>query len=242
LALDIVIPVFNERSISKLLALIGQNVKCSFRVLICHDTVDDITLKSYQAENYNFPILNVLSANPIQGPHGAITTGFDFATSDAVLVYPADDYLNTGIIDRMYDLYLEGCDVVVASRFIKGGSMKNCPPLKSLLVRLGSYTLYSFSCIPVLDASNGFRLFSRRYLRSITIESTQGFTYSIELLVKARRMRLAIGEVPARWEERSEGESRFNISSWLLHYLKWYFYGLATFWLRKRLSCPYNIY
>ena len=43
-----------------------------------------------------------------------------------------------------------------------------------------------------------------------------------------------IDEVPALWEERSEGESRFKILKWLPQYLKWYIYGLSTTWLKKK--------
>ena len=84
-----------------------------------------------------------------------------------------------------------------------------------------------------MDASNGFRLFSKKLLNSVCIESHKGFTYSIELLVKARRLRLNIGEIPAQWEERSEGESNFKLATWLFSYLRWYLYGLTTFWLRR---------
>jgi len=38
--------------------------------------------------------------------------------------------------------------------------------------------------LPATDASNGFRLFSRRAIERIVVESNQGFCYSIELLVK----------------------------------------------------------
>ena len=134
----------------------------------------------------------------------------------------------------MYNKFIEGNDIVVASRFTKGGSMKNCPIIKSILVRTASYTLYFLSSIPVKDASNGFRLFSRKLLNKIKIESVVGFAYSLELLVKGHRLNFQISEIPAQWEERSEGESRFKIFKWLPQYLKWYMYGLATFWLRKK--------
>ena len=113
------------------------------------------------------------------------------------------------------------------------GSMKSCPLLKSLLVRTASKTLYLFSSIPVEDASNGFRLFSRRLLDSVEIESNTGFTYSIELLVKCERLRWGIGEVPAQWEERTHGNSRFKVMHWAPNYIRWYFYGLSTSWLFK---------
>ena len=112
--------------------------------------------------------------------------------------------------------------------------MKNCPIIKSILVRTASYTLYFLSSIPVRDASNGFRLFSRKLLNEIKIESVVGFAYSLELLVKGHRLNFKISEIAAQWEERSEGESRFKVFRWLPQYLKWYLYGLATTWLRKK--------
>ena len=132
----------------------------------------------------------------------------------------------------MYQDFLEGNQIVVASRFIKGGSMNNCPLLKSILVRMASYSLYYLSSIPVKDASNGFRLFSRKLLNEVKIESHVGFAYSLELLAKCNRLKYKISEVPAKWEERSEGQSRFKILKWLPQYLKWYVYGLLTTWLK----------
>jgi hypothetical protein len=134
----------------------------------------------------------------------------------------------------MYELYLKGSEIVVASRFVKGGSMKNCPLLKEVIVRLASSTLFFFSSIPVKDASNGFRLFSRKFLNLVTIESEVGFAYSLELLVKCHRLRMKISEVPAQWEERSVGQSRFKVLKWLPQYIKWYIYGLSTTWLNKK--------
>ena len=128
----------------------------------------------------------------------------------------------------MYEEFKLGADLVVASRFIKGGSMKGCPLLKSILVRAASFSLFYLSTIPVRDASNGFRLFSKNLLTNCGIESTKGFSYSLELLVKADRYKYKIVEIPAQWEERSAGQSNFKIGMWLVSYLKWYFYGLAN--------------
>ena len=81
------------------------------------------------------------------------------------------------------------CDIVCASRFIPGGAMVGCPLLKAVLVRTRELhaAARSRGC-PTTDASNGFRLFSRRVIERIAVESDQGFCYSIELLVKAHRL------------------------------------------------------
>ena len=86
--------------------------------------------------------------------------------------------------------------------------------------------------VPARDATNGLRLFSRKILDRIEIESTQGFAYSIELLVKCHRLGWQVGEVPAKWFEREIGRSRFRILDWVPAYLRWYFYAFATTYLR----------
>ena len=166
--LDIIIPVFNEEQIPHLFELLENNVKTPFRVLLCFDSYKDKTLNCFNSEDYSFDIDLIL--NKGRGVHSAILTGFDKSKADALLVYPADDLINTQIIDKMYCYFLKGYHVVVASRFIKGGSMRNCPFPKNLLVRLGSFSLFFLSCIPVMDASNGFRLFSKKFINNVHIE------------------------------------------------------------------------
>ena len=231
--LEIIIPAYNEgENILKLMKLFNLNVKTRFKVLICYDLEND-NLFNYQDQFKDFNFEIELIKNPSKGPLTAIKQGFLKGNSDAVIVYPADDFLNYNLLDSMFKKYTEGNEIVVASRFMEGGSMKNCPFFKSLIVRSASFTLYMLSSIPVRDASNGFRLFSRKLLREVNIESKVGFAYSLELLVKCHRFKYNIAEVPALWEERSEGESKFKIFKWLPQYLKWYIYGLQTTWLGK---------
>jgi dolichol-phosphate mannosyltransferase len=233
--LDIIIPVYNEaENIIAVLDSLKQKVKTSSRILICYDNDDDNTLPVVRKiQSYPFDIMTVKNAGI--GVHGAIMTGFLNSSADAVLVFPADDTYNAGIIDKMYDNFKAGSEIVAASRFMKGGTMKGCPILKSIFVRIASFTLHWFAFIPIKDASNGFRLFSRKVLRTIPIESTVGFTYSIELLVKCHRLRWKITEVPASWFERKNGRSRFDVIKWLPYYLKWYLYGFQTFYFKRKL-------
>lgn len=155
-------------------------------------------------------------------------TGFADSTAPAVLMYPADDDYNAPRIDQMMAKLRQGCDIVAASRFIPGGCMKGCPWLKAALVRTSAFALHYLARVPIHDPSNGLRIFSRRTLDMIPIESTVGFAYSIELLVKAHRLGWRIGEVPAGWFERRQGKSRFQVLKWIPQYLRWFFYAFAT--------------
>jgi len=233
--LDIVIPVYNEgANIVPTLRAITREVKTPNRILICYDHAEDDTLPAINANRDAFGALDIIFVrNRGSGAHGAVLTGFAASDAPFVLVYPADDDYNAGMLDAMVAEAAKGCDIVCASRFMAGGSMVNCPWLKAFLVRAGNFTLYHAARLPTHDASNGFRLFSRRAVEEIAIESDRGFCYSIELLVKCHRLGWQIGEVPARWFQRAHGASRFQVIKWLPAYLRWYAYAFATTYLMR---------
>ena len=234
--LDIVIPVHNEgRNIVATLASLASSLTIPARVLICYDHPDDDTLPAIRDNAQSHAGLRVeLVRNRGRGAHGAVMAGFAASTAPFILMYPADDDTNAAMLDRMVALARGGCEIVCASRFMPGGAMVGAPPLKAALVRAANFTLHHLARLPTTDASNGFRMFSRRVIDGIAIESDQGFCYSIELLVKAHRLGWPIAEVPVRWFERRHGESRFRVIKWLPAYLRWYFYAFATTFLRRR--------
>ena len=150
--LDIVIPVYNEeRSIGRVLDSFKRDIKSSYRVLICYDYDEDTTLtalKKYPVENLKIELVK----NMFHGPNGAVISGFIKSTAPAVLVYPADDYLNANKIDFMFEKTQSGFDLVCPSRFIPGGRLVGCRWSKAILTRIASFTLYHFAQIPVHDA------------------------------------------------------------------------------------------
>jgi dolichol-phosphate mannosyltransferase len=233
--LDIVIPVYNEgRNIVATLSALKRSVTTPARVLICYDHAEDDTLPAIRANAQAHAGLAVeFVRNRGRGAHAAVMTGFAAGTAPFVLMYPADDDTNAAMLDRMVELARAGCDIVCASRFMPGGAMVGCPLLKAALVRSANFTLRHVARLPTTDASNGFRMFSRRVVERIPVESEAGFCYSIELLVKAHRLGWRIAEVPVRWFERRHGASRFQVIKWLPAYLRWYVYAFATTFLRR---------
>jgi glycosyltransferase involved in cell wall biosynthesis len=236
--LDIVIPVYNEGSIIlATLSELSARVTTPFRVLICYDKPDDDTLSTIKGNPDKVEGLTIeFVRNPSRGAHGAIMAGFAASTAPNVLVFPADDDFNAGIIDAMAAKAGQGADVVCASRFIPGGSMVGCPWLKATLVRTAAFTLYYIARLPTRDATNGFRLFSRRVIDRIQIESDRGFCYSLEILVKCHRLGWPVAEVPAQWIERKQGSSRFQVLKWVPAYMRWFLYGFATTFLLRPAS------
>lgn len=232
--MDILIPAYNEgENIIETLQMLEKEVKTPFRALICYDFDGDNTLPAVERIKSDLGFEILLIKNRGTGVHSAIITGFEASRAPAVLVYPADEAYNIGIIDKMYQEFKNGSDVVVASRFAKGGGMEGGPILKSLVVRIASFVLHRIVGIPASDASYGLRLFSKKILDTVQIESTEGFTYAVELLVKCHRLKWKVSEVPAKWYRREKGQSRFNFKKWLPHYFRWFAYALETTYLRK---------
>jgi glycosyltransferase involved in cell wall biosynthesis len=232
--IDIVIPAYFEgESILEVLYSLREHVESNLRVFICYDVDDDDTLttiKEHPAFEFDIEFVK----NKRQGLHGAVLTGFEESKAPIVMMMPADDSWNARIIDQMVDYQKSGFDIVCPSRFMKGGSVEGYPKLKYLIVRIAAFLLYKLAFIPTQDPTNGFRCFSRRVIDQIPIESEVGGTYSLELLVKAHRLRWKIIEVPSTWIERKAGKSKFKVWKWIPHYLEWFLYGFATAYLRKK--------
>ena len=223
---DLVIPVYNEGpAIYPMLDALLEHVRFDYRIYICHDHPDDTTVAAIHA----YPDLRKLPLSLIQnegeGVCDAIFSGIRAGKGAAVIVMPADDTFNAALLNEMAARFSQGAQVVCPSRFMSGGCMTGCPWFKSILVRTAAFTLYHVARLPTHDPTNGFRLFSRRLLQSIPVEASEGFAFSLELLVKAHRRGIKIAELPAQWHERQAGKSRFRLFHWLPLYLRWYVYA-----------------
>ena len=232
-AADIVVPVYNEGpNIVGVLDSLKAALQFNVRVLICYDREDDDTLVALRGYDPR-PLELVLVRNRGHGALGAVLTGFAESRAPCVITFPADDDYNAPRLNDLIRRFQDGCEIVAASRFMRGGRMTGCPLLKAVLVRSAALFMWHVAAVPTHDASNGLRLFSRRVITQIPIESKIGFAYSIELLVKAHRLRWPVAEVPFHWQERKSGQSRFRTLRWLPQYTKWLFYALATTYLRR---------
>ena len=226
--LDIVIPVFNENeTIVKTIENISSSVKCNYRILICYDYEEDPTLKIIQ-ENFPKNPKIIFVKNFSKGFNNALVSGFKNSEAEASLVFMADDHSNHNMINLCFEKFKEGYQVVCPSRFIKGGKMIGNPLLKGSLTRMASFFLFNFTTFPIKDSTNSFRLFSKELIDKVIIESSKGFTLSLELTAKAHRLGYKITEIPTTWIERDKGKSRFKLFSFVLPYTKWLFYIIKT--------------
>lgn len=168
-----------------------------------------------------------------RGVLNAMKAGIAGTSAPYVLISMADGSDEPHVVDPMVVLGRAGADVVSASRYMHGGHQVGGPFLKRLMSRTAGLTLHWFAGVPTHDPTNNFKLYSRRFLDSVTIESTAGFELALELTVKATIARRRVAEVPTTWRDRTGGPSNFKLRKWLPHYLHWYRVAFAGRWLRR---------
>lgn len=224
--LDIIVPVYNEgKNIRTQLLKVEECIKSAKRVLIVYDFEEDDTLPALERVEHelSYPIVRI-SNKYGRGALNAIKTGLEEAESEAVLVMMADLSDSIEIVDLMHEMIVSGeADLVCGSRYMKGGKQHGGPVLKGLFSRMAGVTLYLFSGIPTHDVTNSFKMYRKKMLDSITIESNGGFEIGMEITVKAYLSGYTIKEIPSEWFDRSEGKSNFHMWKWMPHYLHWYF-------------------
>jgi glycosyltransferase involved in cell wall biosynthesis len=227
----IVIPVFNEGPfIIDTIKQIREKVLGQYRIYFIYDFDEDSSIP--HIKSVTDPRIVLLKNKYGRGVLNAIKTGFEGTSEDKVVVFMADLSEDPSYINDMVRKSAEGYDIVCGSRYMKGGRQTGAPLLKSFLSRMAGLSLRLLTGIPTHDISNSFKLYSRKILNSIKIESTGGFELGMEIVVKAYLKGYRITEVPVVWNEREKGASKFQLSKWLPKYLYWYFYLLTEKVLR----------
>jgi glycosyltransferase involved in cell wall biosynthesis len=225
--LTIVIPVYNEgANFRALWGELTSSIKTPFTALVVYDFDQDNTLPVAQEIIAGGEARLALRKNAYgRGVTNAIKTGLEAVESGPVLVTMADLSDEMTAVDRMYELYQQGFDVVCGSRYMQGGRLVGGPFLKQLMSRVSGLTLHHFRGVPTHDATNSFKLYDAAMVHDVKVESVAGFELGLELTVKAFLNGYRITEIPSVWRDRTAGTSRFRIMQWLPHYLKWYFYA-----------------
>ena len=217
-ALTILIPTLNEIENVKLLLPKVQEVVSSFHssweILLCDGGSHDGTPK----------IAAELGARVIQqkgqGYGDAIKSGLIEATGDLVLTMDADNSHRPDYIPAMIEASKEA-DLVIASRYIQGGSAVVGFHRRVLSQLLNAWYRQGLN-LPFKDLTSGFRLYRRSVIAKLEIESN-GYQFLPEILFKMHNSGHPICEVPFAYCPRAKGCSHVRLIRFGWAYLKCYF-------------------
>jgi glycosyltransferase involved in cell wall biosynthesis len=233
--ISLVVPVFNEaENIGAFLRDVEANVTQPHETLLVYDFPEDTTLPAVAALDPPCASVRLVHNTLGRGVLNALKAGLAASKGDVVIVMMADCSDDARDVAAMAEKVRGGADVVAGSRYVKGGRQEGGPLLKRTLSRLAGMSLHYLAGLPVHDATNNFRAYSRRVVEQFPIESAAGFSVAMELTLKAHWQGWRVAEVPTTWRDRTAGASRFRLWAWLPHYLHWYFLALRRAWFGGR--------
>jgi dolichol-phosphate mannosyltransferase len=226
--LSVVVPVYNEGEniTSTLHGVHRVLVGVPHEILVVYDFDEDNTIPVVNRLQAELPTVRPLRNQIGRGVLNAMKAGFEAANAPHLLTTMADGSDDPREIPAMLELARGGADVVAGSRYMRGGRQIGGPPLKRTMSRAAGLSLHWVGGLPVHDPTSNYKLYSRRLLDQVQIESTAGFELAIELTVKAHLLGMKVAEVPTTWRDRTAGKSRFQLRKWLPNYLRWYWVGM----------------
>ena len=155
---------------------------------------------------------------------GAYRTGIEEAKNDKFLIMDADGSHPVTAIPEIYNMYKTGnYDVVIGSRYVKGG-VTNDYPFSIFLSRVLNIIFRVCLGLKGKDLSTDFRMYDTAQLKQIKLES-QYFDIVEEILLKLElnkpnKGKLRIGETPIYFDKRINGESKRDMGKFIIGYLK----------------------
>ncbi|MDQ3702673.1 MAG: polyprenol monophosphomannose synthase [Chloroflexota bacterium] len=107
----------------------------------------------------------------------------------------------------------ETCDVVVGSRYVRGGSLdRRWSPLRRFVSRGGNVYARWVTGLRVRDTTAGFKCFRREALERLPLDEvrSQGYNFQIEVALRCQRAGLRVVEHPIHFRERDAGASKMT--------------------------------
>ncbi len=242
---SIIIPTYNEsQNILKILKSIGEILppKILTEAIVIDDNSSDGTGKI--VENYlrNFKrisgyTIDVIHRTAKKGLSSAILHGIQQAKGDTIVVMDSDFSHPPQIIPRMLDVLRKyRCDIVVASRYVKGGKISGWPLKRKLMSKMATIIAKKGLDVSTADPMSGFFAFKRHIIKGLKFDAI-GFKMLLEILVKTRGA--TVKEIPYTFTDRKFGSSKVSISTaydYAKSVWKLYRYGKSTRKQEKRPS------
>jgi dolichol-phosphate mannosyltransferase len=211
----IIIPTYNEKENVESIIKTVLELDNDFHVLIVDDGSPDGTaeiVKSLQATNDR---LFLLERKGKQGLGTAYIAGFKFGLQngfDLMFEMDADFSHPPAKLIELKKACIDGADLAVGSRYIKGGKLENWPLDRILMSKGASMYVRLITGIPVKDTTAGFVCYKRKVLETLDLDNIQfiGYAFQIEMKYKTWTAGFKLVEVPITFKDREKGNSKMS--------------------------------
>ena len=212
----VIIPTYNEiDNIQEVIDLVFNELH-PFDVLVVDDNSPDGTadcVRELQKKYKERLFLEI--RNEKAGLGTAYIHGFKWALAkDYKYIFEMDADLSHNPKDlvRLYNACLQGADMAIGSRYIKGVNVVNWPLGRVLLSYFASVYVSIITGMRIKDATAGFVCYKRNVLEEIGLNRIKfvGYAFQIEMKFRAYLKKFSVVEIPIIFTDRKKGESKLS--------------------------------
>ncbi len=213
----VVLPTYNESTnIDAVLRAVRTNLP-EADILVVDDSSPDGTAVIARHLGDELGSIGVLVRPEKQGLGPAYLEGFRWGLDrgfEAFVEMDSDFSHDPSSLPSLIRPMTEGADLVIGSRYVPGGSIPDWKLSRRMLSRFGNLYAKWMLDLGVEDSTAGFRVYSERILRKIDLDSVtaSGYGFQIEMTFRAKQAGATVREVPIRFVDRVNGESKMSSS------------------------------
>jgi dolichol-phosphate mannosyltransferase len=211
----IIIPTYNEKeNITRLIKKI-LGLKKNLHILVIDDNSPDGTGEIIDRLACEIPEVHACHRPAKMGLGSAYVLGFAIALEskfDNVIQMDADFSHDPHALPAFLERFEHGYDVVIGSRYVKGGKIVNWSKERKALSKYANIYTQTVTGMPIKDATGGFNGYSRRVLKTINLKKihSNGYAFQIEMKYRAWKKGFQLTEFPIVFSERRKGESKME--------------------------------
>jgi dolichol-phosphate mannosyltransferase len=211
----VIVPTYNEvEGITEILGRIRSAVP-EADVLVVDDASPDGTGEVAEGVSHGDDHVRVLHRRAKDGLGKAYLAGFEIALDEGyefVVEIDADGSHDPAELPRMIELARAGADLVIGSRWISGGAVRNWPAHRRAISRAGNVYARGVLRSGIRDITAGFRVYRTTALRGLRLDAvaSQGYCFQVELAWRLEREGGTVVEHPITFVERATGRSKMH--------------------------------
>ena len=208
----VVIPTYDERdNVTPMSEAVLQQGE-DFEILFVDDGSPDGTGDVIDSLVKKNPRIHVLHRQKKEGLGRAYVAGFLHALelgAQKIVQMDCDFSHNPKDLPRLVE---SDGDLVIGSRYVKGGSTPGWPFKRRLISRAGGIFIRTVTGMPIKDPTGGFKCWKREVLESLDLNSVQSAGYSFQLEMNHRTWKtgFTIKELPISFTDRVQGYSKIT--------------------------------
>jgi len=225
--ISIILPTYNERdNIIPLMDSIDRTLHDKkinpYEIIVVDDNSPDGTseeVKKYSKKNKK---IRLITRKKERGLGSAIKTGIDESKGDYIVIMDTDFSHPPEFLKELINtINGSNLDVVIASRYVKGGEM-NAERYKFLLSKALNCTLKIILNIKIKDLTGGYFIIKKSLLNKVNLDNIfKGYgDYFFRLFYKLKKEKYSFREIPFRYERRKYGKSKTKILEMGIKYIK----------------------